>query len=81
MKSYVIFFLWIILIFYKDRPWKYDKNNLHDNRLSQRTNWVDRKKKFFLHLVEKSDERHYTIVRVCFVGVLEFFRITKSGVN
>lgn len=61
-----------------DIPWQYDRQALHDGRLNQYTIWVDGKKQVLFPLIEKPNENHCTIVRVCLVEGNQFIKDVKE---
>lgn len=51
---------------------------MHNGRLNQYIIWVNGKKHELLPLVEKHNENHYTIVRVCLVEGNQFIKHLKE---
>ena len=66
-----------------DRPWKYDRYDMHDGRLNQYTLWVNGRKKVFLTLIESLNEVNYTTIQVCgqWETIISFFHSPKEYID
>ena len=61
------------------RPWKYDRDVVHDGRLNQYTLWVYGDKQTLLPLIESLDEVSCTTIKICMVNGKQFEKEKKKN--
>ena len=60
-------------------PWKYDRYDVHNERLNEYTLWINGKKQKLLPLIEIPDEVNCTTVKICMVNGKQFEKEVKRN--